>query len=186
MDERWLSLLPMDTQKKFRDDNSLPSELVLRCFSLLDAFGASSPNDKIGGDNSFVYRPTFSNFFSEYAHLMSSFKRSEVTERVDLFERALSLISQLPEKDKIFYYDSLNNENRRTRTTFNGNLIEIFILGIMEALRKGIDLDVTEIERGIAAFKADPNNINGIVRVSLSDIASVQERVNTGLGLFAR
>lgn len=170
-------LLP--STKKFNDNPSIYSEILLRCLALVEAFGDFG--DKL---KDYEYSKPYSWFFNNYAQNTHFFVWSDKElndrwkQRLDAVERAISFLVQNN------YLDVFKHEIDDKSKTFNIKYVDTILVWLVNYCLSNSNLWNDLIDK-IKLFKNNQTNITQfIARNWDSDETYTRERVNAWIKIY--
>jgi len=190
--DSWIKLVPIWI-KKFKEDKSLLSEMLLRAFALLDAYWTSEDFDTIwklekSDWSEFEYFKPLNSFLDSYASLTDRFTDNQVSDRLNLLFKVLEFLNSLFWEEIFKHQNVINPKTGIARTnTFNMKYIDTLLVSLLNLFRYNPNINLTLLRDEIIKFKSDPKIIEDYVsKAKWIEPIYVQERVLDTIKYFEK
>ncbi len=189
--DKWKKLLPTWTQK-FKNDPSLLWEMLLRAFSMLDAYANENEIDsiwKLRNKNweKFEYFKPLNKFLDKYASLSDKFNSDYVNDRINILNKLLDRLWVIIKDETLFKHQNIINTktNEPRSNSFNIKYIDTLFVWLLNLFRFDIDINDKDLLLEIHKFKSDSIFIeNHVSKGWSSDPKYVMDRVYSSITFF--
>ncbi|MBP9812148.1 DUF262 domain-containing protein [Candidatus Gracilibacteria bacterium] len=174
----WKNLLPRNV-KRFKDDPSFQTEMLIRAMAFLDAYGDKDVNDTIGIE-SFSYFKPLDKFLDKYSEISYQFSSAQIESRISLLNKALVQLNRIT--DHNFFRHQIDDGD--IKAIFNIKYIDTLFVGVLNLLRHA-ELTDAQLNDKINSFKTNRDTTQTYVMVSGGgDITYTENRVMFGINKF--
>lgn len=175
----WSNILPV-WLKKFQDEPSFKTELLIRAMAFLESYGDLISTDTLKLSNFSYFKP-LNDFLDKYTEISYDFNDAQIEERINLLNKTIKQLSLVTD-DGFLRHQTTSSSNRKAN--FNIKYIDTLFVWILNFLRTNTLTD-NELKSKIDTFKNNAEFIDSHIMIQWGwDVAYTENRVTSGINLI--